>query len=179
MKDSAVLIIDVQRGLFEDNPKPYETDDFIHKINNITSKARSSKIPVIFIQHECEVDLLEYKSESWNLLPELYVINSDYKVRKTTPDSFLNTKLNDILKALGVTNLVICGYASEFCVDTTVRRSAALGYNVQLVSDAHTTHDKEHSSAKQIIEHHNHTLSSIKSFTSVIKAVEAQDINFQ
>ncbi len=178
MKDSAVLIIDVQRGLFDANSKPYESDRIINNINNIASKARNSKKPVIFIQHESESDLLEYKSESWNLVPELYVVNSDYKVRKSTPDSFLDTKLNDILKALGIKNLIICGYATEYCIDTTVRKSLSLNYNVQLVFDGHTTHDKKHLSAKQIIEHHNSTLSNLTSFKSRANVIKSKDIIF-
>ena len=44
-------------------------------------------------------------------------------MRKTTPDSFLRTTLSDELEAAGASRLVICGYATEFCVDTTVRRA--------------------------------------------------------
>ena len=85
---------------------------------------------------------LEYGSESWKLQKDLFIDDIDFKVRKTTPDSFLRTNLEEILTSVGAMNLIICGYASEFCVDTSVRRAAALGYNVQIISDAHTTHDK-------------------------------------
>ena len=64
---------------------------------------------------------------------------NDHFVRKTTPDSFLNTNLQNVLNELDVDSLIVCGYASEFCVDTTIRRAAGLGYPVTLVSDAHTT----------------------------------------
>jgi len=179
MKNSAVLVIDMQRGLFGEVPKPYETDNLVQVINNITKKARKSKIPVIFIHQEQDQGTLVYKSEGWNLLPELYVVNGDYKVQKTTPDSFFNTKLEGILKALNIDSLIICGYATEFCIDTTTRRAAALGYNIQLVSNGHTTHDKKHLSAEDIIMHHNYTLSNISSFNSVIKAVHSDDIDFK
>jgi nicotinamidase-related amidase len=61
---SAVLIIDVQCGLFDENPRPYEADEIIERINNLTNQARSSEIPVIFIQHEQAKGLLEYGSEN-------------------------------------------------------------------------------------------------------------------
>ena len=178
MNNFAVLVIDMQRGLFGERPKPHETDSLVQVINTLTKKARKTKIPVIFIHHEQHSGVLEYKSEGWNLLPELYVVNGDYKVQKTTPDAFFNSKLEGILKALNINNLIICGYATEFCIDTTTRRAAGLGYNIQLVSNGHTTHDKEHLSAEDIIMHHNYTLSNIKSFNSVIKAVHSDDVNF-
>lgn len=63
------------------------------------------------------------------------------------------------------------GYASEFCVDTTVRRAAALGYSVTLVSDAHTTHHQRHACAAAIRAHENATLAEITSFGPRIAAV--------
>ena len=176
--NSAVLVIDVQRGLFDEIPRPYEAEEIIQRINFITSKARNYGAPVIFIQHEQAKGLLEYGSEGWKLQAELKVDDNDFKVRKKTPDSFLHTNLEEILSSNDSKNLIICGYASEFCVDTTTRRAAALGYTVQLVSDAHTTHNKEHASAKQIREHHNETLQNITSFGPKITVVRSADINF-
>jgi nicotinamidase-related amidase len=174
---SAVLVIDVQRGLFDEIPRPYEADEIIQRINHITSQARTSGIPVIFIQHEQAQGLLEYGSEGWKLQSGLTVNDNDFKVGKKTPDSFLRTNLEEILNLNGAKNLIICGYASEFCVDTTTRRAAALGYTVELVSDAHTTHNKKHASAKQIRDHHNETLQNIRSFGPRITTVRSTDID--
>jgi len=80
------------------------------------------------------------------------------------------------LEALGVNKLVVCGYASEFCVDTTVRRAAGFGYPVILVSDAHTTHDKAHATGSKIREHHNVTLSNVSSFGVKIEAITAESL---
>ena len=92
-------------------------------------------------------------------------------MRKTTPDSFLRTDLEARLRERGITRLLIGGYASEFCVDTTVRRAAALGFEVVLLADAHTTHDKPHASAAQIRAHENATLPNITSFGPRISAI--------
>lgn len=177
--NSAVVVIDVQSGLFEPIPQPFEGGEIIERINRLTGRARKAGVPVIFVQHEGPAGLLAYGSEGWQLAAGLAVRDVDYKVRKTTPDSFLRTDLQDILAADGVTDLIICGYASEFCVDTTTRRAAALGYTVQLVADGHTTHDKKHASAREIRVHHNATLQDIASFGPRITAVAAADIHFQ
>ena len=176
--NSAVLVIDVQRGLFDAVPRPYEADETIERINRLTGRAREAGIPVIFIQHEQAAGLLAFGSDGWQLATGLMMKEQDGRVRKTTPDSFLRTGLLEMLTEKGVNNLIICGYASEFCVDTTTRRAAALGFPVQLVADGHTTHDKEHASAKVIRDHHNATLSNIRSFGPRIGAVLAADIRF-
>ena len=97
-------------------------------------------MPVIFIQHEKENSEIEFGCDGWQLLEELQVESTDIVVRKTTPDSFLNTNLKRVLKRVlnsqNIEHLIVCGYASEFCIDTTVRRAAGLGYGVDIIADA-------------------------------------------
>ncbi len=173
---SAVLVIDVQRVLFEPQPQPYESDVIIKKINQLTAWARDEHFPVIFIQHEEVGTEIEADTEGWQIHQGLLIESSDYKVRKTTPDSFLNTNLEALLNQLSIERLIICGYATEFCVDTTARRAAGLKYPVTLVGDAHTTHDKPHATAAQIRAHHNATLPSIASFGVKIEALNVEQV---
>jgi nicotinamidase-related amidase len=171
---STVLVIDVQKGLFEAIPKPFEADEVVQRINHVTNLARTVGIPIVFIQ-SAYPGFLEDGSESWHLHSGLVVTDSDLKINKTKANAFLETGLQETLTGLGSDNLVICGYSTEFCIDSTVRYASALGYTIQLVSDAHTTHDKEHLSAKQIREHHNITLSK----APTISAIKFKDIELE
>ncbi|MGH9846895.1 MAG: cysteine hydrolase family protein [Blastocatellia bacterium] len=172
---SAVIIIDVQRGYFDTEPRPADADAVIARINRLTSRARKASVPVVFVQHEAQY---EFGSLGWDLEQQLHVEPGDHKIRKTTPDSFLRTDLGELLSTLGVSRLIVCGYATEGCVDTTIRRAAALGYEVTIAGDAHTTDDKPHASAAQIRVHHNYILSDLTSFGPRISAVNASDIEF-
>ena len=176
--NTALLVIDVQRGLFDEEPRPFEADTVVDRINALTGRARNAGSRVVFIQHERPSGFLEYGSESWQLERRLVVADDDAIVRKTTPDSFLRTELEMLLAGWGTQKLVICGYASEFCVDTTTRRAAALGFPVVLVADAHTTHDKAHAGGLAIRTHHNATLPDIGSFGPEIVAVPANEVAF-
>jgi nicotinamidase-related amidase len=175
---SALIVIDVQRGLFDDAPRPFEADAVVARINALAAAARAAGAPVVFVQHETASAGLQHGSVGWALERGLQVEPGDPRVRKTTPDSFLRTPLGDLLAAADVNHLVLCGYATEFCVDTTTRRAAALGYGVLLAADAHTTHDKAHASAAQIRAHHNATLPNISSFGPVIRALPSAEIRF-
>lgn len=178
MKNTAVLVIDVQQGLCVGEGKPHDCEGIIERVNQVTEKARAANVPVIFIQHESSSGYLEYASANWQLADGLIVKDTDLKVRKTTPDSFLRTDLEALLKARGVEQLVICGMHTEFCVDTTTRRALALGYPVVLVSDGHTSAGNEAISAPQVIAHHNAALSNISSFGPRVVPTLAQDIQF-
>lgn len=173
----ALVVIDVQRGLFEPQPPPAEADAVVERINALSAKARQAGAPVVFVQHERAGDL-EPESQGWALHPALDVQPGDHRIRKATPDSFLRTGLDEVLSFCGVEGLVLCGYATEFCVDTTTRSAAAHGYHVVLAADAHTTHDKAHASAAQIRDHHNATLPAIRSFGPTIRALPAAGIAF-
>ena len=173
----ALLVIDVQRGLFDAAPRPFEANIVVARINALAARARDAGVPVLLIQHEDAGELL-HGSVALQLEQNLAVGAADLRVRKTTPDSFLGTALQDLLTQHGIEQLVVCGYACEFCVDTTVRRAAALGYPVILAADAHTTHDKAHATGAQIRAHHNATLAGIASFGPVIEAWPAAAILF-
>ncbi len=173
----ALLVIDVQRGLFETEPPPADAASVVDRINDLAARARAKGVPVIYVQHE-RAGSLEAESPAWQLDPRLQVDASDRRIRKCTPDSFLRTGLDEVLAFLGVEELVLCGYATEFCVDTTTRSAAAHGYAVTLAADAHTTHDKPHATAAQIRAHLNATLPDITSFGPRIQAVPAGRILF-
>jgi nicotinamidase-related amidase len=175
---TALLVIDVQRDLFDPAPRPFEADLVVQRINGLADRARAAGVPVVYVQHEYPKGILVHGSEGWQLARGLRPAPTDTFLRKSTPDSFLRTNLQDLLDDWGVKAVVICGYASEFCVDTTTRRAAALGYGVILAADAHTTHDKRHASAARIREHHNATLPDIGSFGPVIRAVPAAAVTF-
>jgi nicotinamidase-related amidase len=173
---SALLVIDVQKGLCTGRWACFDIDRVIANINSVAAKARAAGAPVIFIQHEADEDLLRFETEGWQLDERLDVQPEDLRVRKTTCDSFNKTPLQTLLQSHGVDSLVVCGLQSDFCVDTTVRRALGLGYPVTLVGDAHSTVDNGVLTAAQIIAHHNVTLSNIDSFGVKVAAVPTADV---
>jgi nicotinamidase-related amidase len=81
--------------------------------------------------------------------------------RKTTTDSFHETGLLQDLRAAGVTELVIAGMQSNYCIDATTRRAVQEGLNVTLVSDAHSTFSFTEEPASAIIEAQNAALGAL------------------
>ena len=173
---TALLIIDVQQGLCEGEHAAFESPQVIARINAVSAKARAAGAMVIFIQHESTSGYLSHGTDAWQLARGLHVEPSDLTLRKTTPDSFLHTELEEVLKRHAVTDLVICGMHTEFCVDTTTRRALALGYPVVLVADAHTSEGNAHLTAAQVIQHHNATLTNISSFGPRVRAIFSENL---
>lgn len=175
---TALLVIDMQQALCSGDEEAFDIKDMIKRVNVLIANAKISGATVIFIQHEEDEGALRFDGEGWQLTKGLAVADGDIRVRKTTPDSFHQTELGAVLERLEVTDLVVCGLQTDFCVDTTVRRSLALGYPVILAADAHSTIDNGVLTAAQIIAHHNRTLSNMSSFGPRARVRASADIRF-
>lgn len=155
---SALLIIDVQHGMCAGEYVAHDAERVIQRINAVSAKARAAGVPVVFIQHDEDDGPLRLDSPGWQLAQGLHAEPADLRVRKRTSSSFHNTTLHALLRERGVDRVVACGLQSEYCVDSTVRSAVQHGYDVTLVSDAHSTFDNAVLSAAQITAHENATL---------------------
>lgn len=161
MDNTALMIIDVQLGMFESPMAPpvYGDQELLGKLNKLIAQARATQIPVIYVQHnEGNGGPLETGTESWQIHPAIKPEANDLVIQKWNPDAFQDTPLQAELEARAITKLVVAGIQTEFCVDTTCRRAFSLGYDVTLVKDGHSTWDNGGLTAAQIIDHHNATL---------------------
>jgi nicotinamidase-related amidase len=158
--DTALLVIDVQNGMFAEDDPVYGGAGLLATIGDLVAKARAAEVPVIYIQHNGGPGHpLEPGSEGWPIHPAIAPAAGEPVVGKATPDSFHETTLQAQLEARGIVKLIVAGIQTELCVDTTCRRAASLGYQTTLVRDAHSTWDSRTLSAAQIIAHHNEALS--------------------
>jgi nicotinamidase-related amidase len=151
----ALLVIDMQVGCFAGEPRRRDEAGTVARINRLAQAIRPAGL-VVFVQHAEPADGYAPGSADWQLLATLDRQPGDLFSEKTGCDAFLETDLHGRLRARGVTDLVIAGCATDFCVDTTVRAAAALRYRVTVAKDAHTTRDRPHLDAVRIIEHHNY-----------------------
>jgi len=173
---TAVLVIDVQTGLFCTEPAPFEAEAVVARINAVMAKARRAGSPVIFIQHDGEPggeNVVPF-TEGWKLHPKLDVHPGDLVIRKTTCDAFYGTSLEAELRSRGITTLLLMGYATDFCVDATLRSAASKDFSVIVVADAHTTTDNPVLKADQVRQHHNWAWANAitKRSVTVLRAAE-------
>ncbi|WP_022661185.1 cysteine hydrolase family protein [Paucidesulfovibrio longus] len=152
----ALLVIDMQAGLFSPQTPRFDARGVVRRINELIRAARKSATPVVFVRHAGRPgESLEPGTPGWEILPDLDRADSDPVVDKAACDAFCRTNLHAVLQGLGASRLVLAGCCTDFCVDTTLRAAASLGYEVFAASDAHTTADRPHLDAEEVIRHHN------------------------
>lgn len=152
----ALLIIDMQIGSFKPYSIRYNTVQIINRINLLSEKFRSLGYPVLYIKHDgTKENYLLPDTHDFDLLPELVQGSSDITVIKEANDAFYNTKLQSVLNQKDIDELYICGCATDFCVDATVKSALTKDYKIYIASDAHTTANRPHADAPTLINHHN------------------------
>ncbi len=159
MQKTALLIIDVQNCMFNPVEPVYNSTGLLANLQSLIDRARASNTPVIYVQHNGPAGAPHAPGEpGWAIHPAIAPQLGETIVQKTTPDSFYQTTLKEALSSNGIEQLVIAGIQTDYCVDTTCRRAVSEGYQVTLVSDAHSTWGDSGLSAEQIIAHHNGVL---------------------
>jgi nicotinamidase-related amidase len=133
---TALLVIDVQNGVVAD---AHNRDGVVANISTLVDKARAERVPVVWVQHSDEH--LRRDTEDWEYVPELVRSESEPLVHKSYGDSFEDTDLEERLAERGIGRLVVAGAQTDACIRSTLHGAMVRGYDVTLVSDAHTTDD--------------------------------------
>jgi nicotinamidase-related amidase len=158
MRD-ALLVIDMQMGNFSQTAPVFGVKDPLARIRALIARARAAGVPVVYVQHcgsEGEID--QAGTPGWESHCTIAPAEGDVVVQKRHPDAFQDTTLQRKLEWRGVEHLIVTGMQTEYCVDTTCRRTYSLGYKVTLVRDAHGTWHTDTLTAAQVIAHHNGVL---------------------
>lgn len=135
----ALLVIDVQNEYFTGLlPVSYPAGS-LGNITKAIKAAHTNNIPIIVIQHTApQEDSKTFRkgAEEWNLHPQIVGEKYDHLIEKNLPGSFTGTDLEAWLRERDIDTLVITGYMTQMCCDTTARQAVHLGFSVEFLSDA-------------------------------------------
>ncbi len=171
-----LLVIDMQKAMFSPDSLMFDLDGVIERINSLADVFRERGDQVIFIQHDGSSEgFCRPGTDDFDILSSLSVTEDDLLISKTANDSFYKTKLQEQLDHADVNELVITGISTDFCVDATIKSAIVKDYNVTVISDAHTTDDKPHLNAKQLVDHYNWTWSMMPPAKSKINVISFEN----
>ncbi len=144
--DTAVLLIDVQKAVHTlshwGGPtgrmnNPACQDNLIALRDGFAGAGRQ----VAFTRHDSReaASPLKFALPGGAQLDGLDVRDGDIVVEKDVNSGFVGTSLEIQLRRAGVQRLVIAGYFTNFCVETTTRMAGNMGFDCYLVHDACAT----------------------------------------
>ncbi|MDT7838241.1 isochorismatase family protein [Aquabacterium sp. OR-4] len=129
-----LLVVDVQVGVMA---AAWQAPRVIANVAHTVAQARAQGVPVIWVQHQNHE--LQPGTPAWQWVPELVPAASERLIAKQFNSAFEDTPLVAELAALGATHIVLAGAASGWCIRATAYAALERGYDLTLVSDAHST----------------------------------------
>jgi nicotinamidase-related amidase len=140
LAESTLVLIDCQntytRGVMELEGVQAALDE----IEILLDRARSAGIPIVHIQHDDGPgSLYDIEGESGAIVSRVAPHNGEPVVVKNYPNAFVQTDLDDVLKTANASNLVLAGFMTHMCVNSTARAAFNVGYAPTVVAAATAT----------------------------------------
>lgn len=137
-RQSALVVVDLQVGVVA---SIWEGDRVVANAARAVAAARRAGAPVIWVQH-ADAELVP-DTDVWQLAPGLAPAEGEPVVHKRYNSSWEQTELDGLMETLGVSHVVLAGAATNWCIRATAYGALERGYDLTLVSDAHSTESME------------------------------------
>ena len=140
MAATALIIIDMQMDMQQriDAGRDHVNGDAPEKIAALAAAFRAKGQPVLHIRHAESNPASPFYAEApgYQPMPCGKEAGNEPVFVKNTSSGFASTDLAAHLNKTGITDLVVTGAVAGFCVNSTVRAGADLGFNMTVVRDA-------------------------------------------
>jgi ureidoacrylate peracid hydrolase len=188
-KNSALLVIDVQKvySLNHSRLKVNNVESIIKNINKIIRYFENKNLPIIYIRHTHNPDgsdagrMYDFSGKTRKIgfikssseveyIDDLIKVKDSPEIIKNRYNSFFNTDLADLLNKLKINQVVIVGFMTNFCCESTARDAHDRDYYVDFIIDATGTPGLEKFNQDQIKLASAQTLSA--GYAHVLKTEE-------
>jgi nicotinamidase-related amidase len=140
LAESTLILIDCQNTYTNGVMELEGVQAALDEAEVLLDRARSAGIPIIHIQHDDGPgSLYDIEGESGSIVSRVAPRNGEQVVVKNYPNAFVQTDFDDLLKTSNASNLVIAGFMTHMCVNSTARGAFNLGYSPTVVAAATAT----------------------------------------
>jgi nicotinamidase-related amidase len=155
----ALLVMDVQEGIVT---RFAQTGDVLKRINTAITAARRASILVIYVRvafrqgypeispknksfsaFKQQQGSLQTTMTATEIHPAIAPQPTDIVVTKRRVSAFSGSDLEVVLRAQGISHLVLCGIATSGVVLSTLREAADKDYELTVLSDCCVDNDEE------------------------------------
>ena len=171
LKDSALIMVDCQNTYRRGVMQLTNVEPAIKEAQKLLQMARDLKIPIIHIQHDAGVGTpYDVTAEIGAISSEVAPKNGEAVVVKNYPNAFVATPLEAQLKALGIENVVLAGFMTHMCINSTARGAFNLGFKPTVVASACATRSLTGANGKVIDAQNMHdgALAAIRDLFAVV-----------
>lgn len=171
LKDSALILVDCQNTYRRGVMQLTNVEPAILEAQKLLTMARDLNAPVIHIQHDAGVGTpYDITADICEISAEVAPKNGELVVIKNYPNAFWHTALEAKLKALGIENIVLAGFMTHMCINSTARGAFNLGFKPTIVASACATRSLTGTNGKIIDAQtmHESALAAVRDLFAVV-----------
>ena len=140
LQGSALIMIDLQNTYRQGVMQLSGVEPAIAEAANLLEMARDLKVPVFHIQHDGGAGSpYDVNADIGAIADEVAPMAGEPVITKHYPNSFVQTDLDERLKAFGIQNIVLAGFMTHMCINSTAHGGFNLGYAPTVVASATAT----------------------------------------
>jgi len=138
--NSALVIIDAQNTYREGIMQLDGVEPALEECKTLLDRFRAAGRPVFHIQHDSGPGTpYDANAHIGRIADIVAPIEGEPVVIKHFPNAFVQTELDDLLKQAGIKDLILVGFMTHMCINSTARGAYSLGYNPTVVASGTAT----------------------------------------
>ena len=140
LSDSALIMIDLQNTYTRGVMALENVGPAIEEAARLLERARSAGATIVHVQHDAGPGSpYDVNDEIGAIVDAVAPRDGEHRIVKNFPNSFVGTDLDEFLRGAGATNLVLAGFMTHMCINSTARGAFNAGYAPTVVSAATAT----------------------------------------
>jgi nicotinamidase-related amidase len=148
-KNTALVLIDLQQGIIR-VPLAHPINEVLQNAAKLVAAFRNAGLPIVIVnvdprtnpanglRKDAKAPASTFDEAFLAITPEIITAEGDSFITKNNWNAFTNPALNETLKKLRVTGIVLAGVATSIGVEGTARAASENGYNISFAQDAMT-----------------------------------------
>lgn len=142
LKGSALILIDLQQTYREGVMRLDGIEAALREAADLLARARAAGIPILHVRHDAGPGSpYDLTAPIGQISPEVEPQGDEAVITKAYPSSFVGTDLQARLQTVGVTDVILAGFMTHMCVNSTARSAFSLGFRPTVVAAATATRD--------------------------------------
>ena len=139
---SALVMVDLQNTYREGVMRLDGVEPALREAAALLARAREAGIPVLHIQHDAGPGSpYDVGAPIGRISDEVAPRAGEPVITKAYPSAFVGTDLQARLEAAGVKDVVLAGFMTHMCINSTARSAFSLGFRPTVVASATATRD--------------------------------------
>ncbi|KQP89000.1 isochorismatase [Methylobacterium sp. Leaf113] len=142
LKGSALVMIDLQETYRQGVMRLEGIEPAIREAAALLARARGAGIPIIHIQHDAGPGSpYDVTAPIGQISREVAPQGSESVIIKAYPNAFVGTDLQEQLEMAGMKDIILAGFMTHMCINSTARGAFSLGFRPTVVASTTATRD--------------------------------------